>query len=274
VRDRFAPLKASFSFILALAMAAPALGEGPVSPQAPDEGAYETDRPGEVDNPYTLGLGRAELVTYMEAMNAPAREDQFGDGGSAVVLDTSVRVGIASALEGIATVDTFLQAGPSDSNDGAARGFGFATLLAKWNFLRSPSSDYGVALAPFVRLPLNRRIAQDGRAALGLVVPFNVDLENGWELEGSLSAARTPREMRAWATTCEGQVSVQRALTSRLSSYLELQLESGDNLPAWGLEGGFNMRLSDAVLLDLGGSLGIGRNSRGRTVYVGLGCRI
>jgi hypothetical protein len=273
VRERFAPLKASFLFTLALALTVSARGEGAGSAQSADDGAYETDRPGEVENPYTLGPGRAELVTYMEAINAPAREDQFGDGGSAVVLDTAVRVGIAGALEGVATVDTFLQASPSGSNDDAARGFGFATLLAKWNVLRSPSSDYGVALAPFVRLPLNRLIAQDRRAAVGLVVPFNIDLENGWELEGSLSAARTPREMRAWATTGEGQVSVQRALTSRLSSYLELQLEAGEDLPAWGLEGGFNLRLSDAVLLDVGGSLGIGRNSRGRTVYAGLGCR-
>jgi hypothetical protein len=261
---KVAPLKTLFTLFVAVVVAA--------SVRA-DDGAYETDRPGEVENPYTLKPGRTELVTYAVAMNAAARNDQFGEGGSAVVLDTAVRAGLASGLEVAATVDTFLQASPPDSDDGAATGLGYATLLAKWNFLKSASDDYGLALVPFVRVPINRHISQTSRAASGLILPFNIDLEGGWELEGSTSVAHSPGDRGSWATTCEGQVSLQRSLTSRLSAYAELQLEAGESLPAWSAEGGITLRLNPSALLDIGGSLGIGKNSRGRMGYAGLGWR-
>jgi hypothetical protein len=272
MRGIVAPLKKLLPYLLSLALVASVRGEGAGGTPA-DEGAYETDRPGEVENPYVLPPGRTELVTYAMAMNAAAREDQFGAGGSAVVLDTAVRLGLASGLEGVATFDSFLHANPPDSDDGAATGLGYATLLAKWNLLKSATDDYGLALAPFVRIPINRQIGQSSRTASGLILPFNVDLDGGWELEGSASITRAPGDDGAWATTCEGQASVQRTLTPRLAAYAELQLEAGGDRPAWGLEGGITVRLNAAALLDVGGSSGIGRNSRGRTAYAGLGWR-
>jgi hypothetical protein len=271
--DRVAPLKTLFSCIFALVSTAPLWGEAGVSGPGPDDSAYETDRPGEVENPYTLRRGQSELATYATAMNAAAREDQFGDGGSAVVIDTALRVGLAGSLEGVLTVDTFLAANGSGADDGAAAGLGYATLLAKWNFLRSASGDFGIALAPFVRTPINRQIGQSSRTATGVILPFNVDLEGGWELEGSTSMSRTPKDGGAWATAWEGQASLQRTLTARLCVYAELQLEAGDDLPAWGAEEGVTVRLSASAVLDVGSSLGLGRNSRGRMVYAGLGWR-
>jgi hypothetical protein len=48
----------------------------------PEASAYEIDRPGEVENPFALPAGCGELVTYVVAANAAAREAEFGDGGS------------------------------------------------------------------------------------------------------------------------------------------------------------------------------------------------
>jgi hypothetical protein len=98
-----------------------------------------------------------------------------------------------------------------------------------------------------------------------------VDLEGGWELEGSTGVARMPGDGGKWNTSWENQVSLNRSLTTALTAYLELQLESGDGLPEWGTEFGITCRVTPAVLIDLGGSLGIGRNSRGRMSYAGIG---
>ena len=121
------------------------------------DNVYETDRPGEVENPFTVPPGHAELINYLVGVNAAAREDEFGGGGAAIFLDTAVRFGVVPGLEGAVTIDSFLSANASaGSTAGSSTGFGYATLLAKWNFLKSPTGDFGLAVAPFVRLPLQQ----------------------------------------------------------------------------------------------------------------------
>ena len=245
--------------------------EGKLGPTA-DESAEETDRPGELENPFVLPPGRTEFVNYVVGMNAAAREDEFGEGGSAVFLGTTVRFGVTNRLEGVVTVDSFLrQDAPEEGGAGSTAGLGFATILAKWNFLKDASGDFGVSLAPFVRLPLNRSIAGTSRSESGLIVPFDFDLEGGWEVEGSTSVSRAPEGADDWSTQWENQASLERTLTKRLIAYVELQLESGEGPPAWATEFGLTERLNAAVLIDVGVSLGLGRNSRGRMGYAGVG---
>ncbi|MGD1032405.1 MAG: hypothetical protein ABSA05_14850 [Opitutaceae bacterium] len=52
-----------------------------------------------------------------------------------------------------------------------------------------------------------------------------------------------------------------------------MELESGDGSPVWIAEFGVTCRPGARILLDLGGSAGIGKNSRGRTAYAGIGWR-
>jgi hypothetical protein len=59
-----------------------------------------------------------------------------------------------------------------------------------------------------------------------------------------------------------------------LTAYLELQLESGDGSPTWAAEFGVTCRPCARFLIDLGGSAGIGMNSRGRMAYAGMGWRL
>jgi hypothetical protein len=66
-------------------------------------------------------------------------------------------------------------------------------------------------------------------------------------------------------------VSLERTLTTNLTACLELQLDAGDGPPAWATEFGLICRLTPRISLDLGASLGIGRNSRARETYGGIG---
>jgi hypothetical protein len=267
-------MRASVACLSFLTLVAIARGADKELGSLTDEGVYETDRPGELENPFTVPPGGAEVVNYVVGMNAAAREDVFGYGGSAVFVDTAVRFGVANRIEGVVTLDSFLSANPPQgSAPGSDDGFGYTTLLIKWNFLRGAAGDFGVALAPFVRLPLDRAIAGASRSESGLIVPFDIDLEGGWELEGSTSVARAPEGTDEWSTQWENQMSLQRTLTAMLAAYVELDLESGDGLPAWGTEFGVTCQLNSRVLIDLGGSAGIGRNWSGRMTYAGIGWR-
>jgi hypothetical protein len=238
-----------------------------------DENVYETDRPGEVENPFTVPPGSAELVNYVVGLNEAARAAVFGSGGSALFVDTAMRFGIANRIEGVVTVDSFLHTTAPRGTTSAANGFGYATLLAKWNFLKAEGGDFGVALAPFVRLPLKQQIGRTSRAASGLSVPFDFDLDGGWELEGSSSVTRGPEGIEKSDIQWENQVSLQRTLMVKLTTYLELQLEAGGGPPAWAAEFGVTVRLNPRVSLDLGSTVGIGRTSRGRALYAGSGWR-
>jgi len=271
----------SAACLIAVILAAAACGgegksgpeAGPEAASAADPGVYETDRPGEVENPFTVRPGGAELVNYVVGFNAAARSgNEFGDGGSAVILDTAVRFGIADRIEGVLTVDSFLRSNPpEDSSMGSRSGPGYATVLAKWNFLKSATGDFGVALAPFLRMPLDRLAGGSRRPESGLIVPFDVDLEAGWELQGSSSVSRAPGADGSSDTQWENQASLERTLTARLTAYLELQLETGDGPPAWSTEFGATFRMNASILIDVGANAGIGRRSRGRTIYTGLG---
>jgi hypothetical protein len=272
--DQFRRLKTPIICFAVLALAAAVRG-GDQTPATPvDEGAYETDRPGELENPFTLPPGGTELVNYVVGMNAAAREDDFGNGGSAVFVDTALRFGVVDRLEGVLAIDSFLQADPpSGSGAGSKAGIGYATLTAKWNFLRDPAGDFGISLAPFIRFPLDQAIGGSPRAESGLVVPFDVDLENGWEMEGSSGVSRAPEGLDDWSWQWENQASLERELAKQLTAYLELQLQAGEGLPEWATEFGVTYRLNASVRIDIGTSLGIGRNSRGRMGYAGIGWR-
>jgi len=245
--------------------------EKPAPPADPN--VYETDRPGEVENPFALPPGRAELISYVVEMNAAAREDEFGGGGSSLLLDATARFGMGAGFEGVATIDRFLRTEASEGADAVpSPGVSYATVLAKWNFLRSATGDLGIAVAPFIRLPLDRGIGRSSRSESGLLVPFDFDLEGGWEVQGSTGVAREPTGARSWNTQVENQASLERTVAERWTAYLELQLASGEGPPAWATEFGMTTRLNAAVRIDVGCSLGIGRDSRGRMAYAGIGC--
>jgi len=239
-----------------------------------DDNPYEVDRPGELENPFALPSGRVQLVSYVVAMNAASREDSFDTNAPAAFLDTAVRFGVADRIEGVLAIDSFLKANvPQRRGGGSTSGLGYATLLAKWNFLADPKGEYGIALAPFVRVPLQRSIGGTSRSESGLIVPFEADLEGGWELQGSTGVSRAP-EGKSWSTQYQSQVELDRTLTRKLTAYLELELEAGEGQPHWATELGVTCQLTTALQIDVGTSLGLGRISRGREGYAGLGWRL
>ena len=177
-----------------------------------DENAYEMDRPGEIENPFVLPPGQAQLIDYLVAMNAASREDEFDYHASAVVLNTAVWMGIANRVDGEVAVDTFLDANVERSRGGGSTsGLGDATFALKWNMCSDPQGEFGFGIAPFARIPLQHAIAGTSRSQVGLILPFEVDIEGGWELQGSTGVARSP-DGRSWSTEYQNQLELERAL--------------------------------------------------------------
>jgi hypothetical protein len=73
-------LKALITCLLLLTLTDATRGDEERVVPPSEEGAYETDRPGEIENPFTLPVGSQEIVNCVVWVNGPAREDVFGGG--------------------------------------------------------------------------------------------------------------------------------------------------------------------------------------------------
>lgn len=238
--------------------------------------AEELDRPGEVENPFALGPGTFQVVTYLLAANAAGREtNDLGSGGSAVLLQSGVRFGVGEGWEGQVFTDTYLNAAErgDDGDDPVTSraGAGFLTLRAKWAFYQSADGDAGLALVPFVRFSLNRALTSQTGAEPGLIVAYDVDLGHGLELQGSSGVAVGRDDGSGREVSWENQAGVDWEFRPRWTAYLEPELEVGPGVPAWALEGGVSWQASRAWQLDLGYHRGLGPNAQGHFGYFGVG---
>lgn len=259
----------------ALVLAAPAAAAPPLAdPALP--AAEELDRPGEVENPFALGPGTFQVVTYLLAANAEGRAgNDLGEGGSAVLLQSGMRFGVGDRWEGQVFTDTYLNAAERADDPGdpgrSRAGLGFLTLRAKWQCYGSADGEAGVALVPFVRFSLNQALTSQAGAEPGLIVAYDVDLEHGFELQGSSGVAVGRGDGDGREVTWENQAGVEWGFRPRWTAYLEPELEVGPGFPAWALEGGVAWQASRAWQFDLGYNHGLGRSARGHFGYLGAG---
>jgi hypothetical protein len=234
-------------------------------PDAP----YEMDRPGDVENPFVIPLGRAQIITYGLGANGSGRESQeLGEGGSAVVVQAGVRFGLGNQWEGQIFTDTFLSAKSGEDGPAANQaGLGFVTLRAKLNLI--DTDDLGIGLVPFVRLPVDKDLAGGSGAQTGLLAPFAADLGHRWDLEGSTGIVRSPEEKKQTATW-ESQAGPEWGLAPSWSVYLEGEIEIGQGSPEYALEAGVSHSFSRWLQADFGGNNGLGHAAKARFFYAGL----
>jgi hypothetical protein len=232
--------------------------------------AWAIDQPGEVQNPFTLSAGQGQSLAHVLWLSEAAREGAgLGEGGEAVVTTVLIRFGVVDRCEAQVAIDTFLSARSAGK---IRRGVGRVTLRPKWNIVADPVREYGIGLAPFVRLPTARSLIGHTRAEPGIVFPFSVDLEQGWEIEGSLGALRE-RDDGGGETEFEGTLQAEWQARPRLRLYLgtEIEMERRQRQAEWAVEAGCTIGLNVVWHLDLVCNLGLGEERKARSLYIGLG---
>jgi Putative MetA-pathway of phenol degradation len=216
------------------------------------------------------------MVGYVLAANGAARADEdLGTGGSAVLFQTGVRLGLGAGWEAQLFADTYLSAmNPGLDGDAADRsraGLGFLTLRAKAEVWGGSASEAGLALVPFVRIPVNRTLTGQAGAEPGLIAPFSVDLDHGWEIQGSTGVTLGREADGDRVAEWETQAGLEWHFAPHWSLSVEPELEVGDGRPQWAMEQGLTIVLARAWQLDLGVHAGLGRNAGARFGYMGLG---
>jgi hypothetical protein len=236
--------------------------------------AYEPDRPGEIENPFTLPPGRVLSINYVYTANAQSRDNNdLGPGGSAMLFQTAARFGVTEGWEGEVLVDTYLDEvdkGPDGNLPGVSRaGLGFVTLRAKTN-LTGNSGESGIGLVPFVHFPTNKTLTGQAGAEPGLAVPFNLEFAPNWGFGGSTELEygfgdRGGREME-WDT----ETSIEWQLNPRLSVASGPETEVSGGRSEWDMEQGVTFDVTGTWIIDGGFNVGFGANAGALFWYLGM----
>lgn len=248
-------------------------------PEDASSAAYEIDRPGELENPFSIPAGGAQFISYLLAANGEGRDDAgLGSGGSATALQTGLRIGLGADLEGQVFADTVLNEsdrGPDGDDPGVSRaGLSDVTLRLKWTLLAADDGESGFGLAPLVRLPINGALEGSSSAVVGVVLPFNFELGRGFEVEGSTAVSRGPGDDGGHASDWETETSLEWQFAPRWSLYWEPEIDVGEGRPAWAMEQGITFDATKRVEIDLGCNTGIGSNAAAHFAYLGVGWRL
>jgi hypothetical protein len=237
--------------------------------------AEELDRPGEVENPFTLSPGTVQVIGYVLAANAEARgNEDLGTGGSATLLQTGVRMGLFPSLEGQIFSDTYLRA-TDEGEDGddpshSATGLGSVTFRVKAQMFGDINSEDGWAVVPFVRVPASKGLTGQRGAEPGLIVPFDMDLDHGFEIQGSGGLTYGFGDDGGRAYDWESQASLEWHPSSNWSIYAEPELDVGEGRPRWALEQGITLSLGKRTQLDVGFNTGLASSNRSHFGYIGM----
>jgi hypothetical protein len=263
---------------LAWFLNAPALRADTDSPTGgtPEDPAADLDRPGEVENPYSLRTGSGQSITYLLSANAGGREDQeLGEGGGATVLQSELRLGLAPHWEGQLLAGVYLHATDrgDDPDDPASTrsGLGLVTVRAKWTFYSEKDGDFALALVPTLTIPTRRALA--GRTGLepGLILPFAADLDHGLDLQGSVSLTDGHGDDGGRSVQGDVQAGLEYEFTEAVSAYVEPEAEVGEGRPSFSLEQGLTFKLGRRLSVDIGFNEGLGRSRRSHFGYAGVG---
>jgi hypothetical protein len=248
---------------------------GPTPPSGNQTSAEELDRPGEVENPFTLSPGTVQVVAYVLAADAEARENEdLGTGGSTTLLQTGVRIGLFPSLEGQIFSDTYLRAtdeGADEDDPGhSASGLGSITFRVKAQMFEDMEGEDGWAVVPFVRFPVSKRLTGQTGAEPGLIVPFDLDLDHGFEIQGSTGIMYGFGDDGGRDYDWESQASLEWHPSSIWSFYVEPEVDVGEGRPRWALEQGITLSLGKRTQLDVGFNTGLASSNHAHFGYLGM----
>lgn len=242
---------------------------------AAEDPSLEVDRPGEVENPYSLLPGKGQWLNYLLAADPQGRSAQdLGSGGSATVVQSELRLGLAPAWEAQVLATAYLNGidkGPDGDDPGTSHsGIGLITLRAKWTFYSEKDGDFALALVPALTVPTNRVLAGRSGVEPGLILPFDVDFEHGFELQGSAAVTDGHGDDGGRSTEGEMQAGIEYTFTPAASAYIEPECEIGEGRPSWALEQGITLRLTRRFAIDFGFNEGLGSGRHAHFGYAGV----
>ncbi len=239
-----------------------------------------TDRPDATESPFTVEPGRVQLeisaAEYTRDKNNPARDRTRAETWSVAPLN--VRIGLTASTELQLVYEPHIIERVKDralATTTTERGAGDLTLRYKLNLAGNDTEGTPAwGLMPYVKLPTADDALGNGNVEGGLIVPFAMDLSDGWGF-GAMTELAVVRneadtgERTAWLNTA----TLARDLTERVGVFFEATALVGEGKPALTANTGCTVGLTDDLQLDAGVNFGLTRAADDLTVFAGLAWR-
>lgn len=150
-----------------------------------------TERPSKTDSAYSLDAGRVQVETNLFGY---VRNDDCTDGTCTDTRQryfggsTNLRIGLLDNTDIQFITDLYREINLHDETaDTTSKrsGIGDTQVRLKVNLIgNDPSTDFSLAVLPYVKIPTNQDDMGNDRYEGGIGLPFNLNFDGGWSLGG------------------------------------------------------------------------------------------
>lgn len=233
-----------------------------------------TDRPDATESPFTVEPGfvqvEMDFANYGRDREAGVRATEWE------AMPFNVRVGLTPRSElGVFVVPwrTETETAPGGPRV-RSRGFGDATLRAKYNFA---GNDGGAGLAfgliADLKVPTGASAVSNGKTEGALTLPVAFELGGGWGGGAMTSVERVYSDVGRHRTVWSNTFTVSRDLTETTGGFLELTSSAGDGRHVATFNCGLTYAVHRDAQLDCGVNLGLSRSAPDVQVFAGVSRR-
>lgn len=241
-----------------------------------------TDRPDQTESAYTVDAGHlqveVDLVNYTHDRDTEDGADIRSRAWSFALMN--LKVGLRNNVDLQFMFDSHTRVRVEDrvsKTTSIASGFGDVTTRVKVNVWGNDYGKTALALMPFVKWPLATTSLRNGKTEGGLIIPFALELGEGWSL-GAMTELDFVRNRgnsgydREWVNS----ITVGHDLTEKVGCYLEFFTVTG-SAPGFKWQGqvdvGFTYALKANVQLDAGCNFGVTKSAPDYQPFIGIAYR-
>lgn len=218
------------------------------------------DRPDTTESPYTVDAGHFQVETELAAIGFDAGATSFD------FATMNLKVGLASR------VDLQVVLSPLALADGRA-GLGDTAVRLKLNIWGNDSGVTALAVMPYIKLPTASADFGNGLVEGGVVVPFSLSLPADISSALMVQVDALADEDGKYRPSVLMSVTAGRAIWGDLSSFIEVAAAVADQVDM-SVNTGLVLALSDDVIVDAGGRIGVTETAPDFVLFFGTSFRI
>ena len=240
-----------------------------------------TDRPDLTESPYTVDAGHVQWE--IDLLNATY--DRTVNQGESLTTDSRIwaglnfKVGLLDQVDLQTIVPMHVDQRTQSSTAGQSqrkRGTGDLTTRLKINLWGNDGGPTAMAIMPFVTFPTGAESIGQERTTGGVILPFAMELENGWSLGAQTEVDWVEDEGNGLDTQWFNTLTLGHAIVGNLAGYTEwaarMHLDSGQPWEGqWNV--GLTYAISSEIQLDGGCNFGITSSAPDANPFLGLSMR-
>lgn len=240
------------------------------------------DRPDRTEGPNTVDAGHFQVEIDITNLT---RNRDTNDGANTKtwsydIAPVNVRVGLLNSLELSIVVEPYKYSRTKDYDAGATEkkdGFGDITTSLKYNFWGNDGGQTALAVQSFVKFPTNNNDLGNNAIEGGVILPFAVDLGNGWGA-GLMTEIDINRDEddSGYHTEYVNSIVLGKAVTGKLGVYTELfTSRSSESGADWAntFDLGMTYGWNESIQFDAGVNIGVSDAADDLNSFVGVSYR-